>query len=101
MDKKKIYQDEKKWFLEWLKTICGTISHFISDLVEKPFEDVRVLADRLVKEGNVSSINALISELSDGDGHKAIHFAVSRNHLDTTKWILDEDSSSVQIFDDQ
>ena len=48
-------------------------------------------------EGKVSSLKALIAELSDGEGHKSIHFAVSRNHLDTTTWFLDEDPESVGL----
>ena len=84
--------------MEWLKTICGMINNSISNRIERPFEEVRILADKLVAEEKVSSHHTLISELCDGDGHKAIHFAVSRNHLDTSKWILEEDPSSVRIW---
>lgn len=49
-------------------------------------------------EGKVSSLKALIAELSDGEGHKSIHFAVSRNHLDTTTWFLEEDPESVGLL---
>ena len=63
--------------------------------IEKSCEVVRQLGETLVREGKVSSLLSLMRELSDGEGHKAIHFAVSRNHLDTVKWILEIDPESV------
>ena len=63
--------------------------------VEKPFEEVRDLAEQFVAEGKISSIHSLISEVCDGSRHKTIHFAVSRNQLETTQWILEIDPSCV------
>ena len=63
--------------------------------VEQSCEEVKKLGETLVSEGKVSSLSSLMKELSDGEGHKAIHFAVSRNHLDTVKWILEIDPESV------
>lgn len=58
---------------------------------------MKKLADSLISEGKVSSLKSLLCELSDGEGHKAIHFAVSRDRLDTVKWILDIDPESVYL----
>ena len=73
--------------------VCVAI---VFSCVEQPYQNVRTLAEQYVAEGKVSSMKALIAELSDGEGHKSIHFAVSRNHLDTTTWFLDEDPESVR-----
>lgn len=66
--------------------------------IEKSCEEVKQLGETLVREGKVSSLLSLLNELSDGEGHKAIHFAVSRNHLDTVKWILEIDPECVCIL---
>ena len=71
----------------------GSTTHWQS--VEKPFEEVRDLAEQLVAEDKISSIHSLISEVCDGSGHKTIHFAVSRNQLETTQWILEIDPTCV------
>ena len=63
--------------------------------IEKSFEEVRDLAEQLVAEDKISSIHSLISEVCDGSGHKTIHFAVSRNQLETTQWILEIDPTCV------
>lgn len=70
----------------------------LNNPIEKSCEEVKTLAQTLVSEGKVSSLTSLMIELSDGEGHKAIHFAVSRNHLDTVKWILEIDPGSVSTF---
>ena len=63
--------------------------------IEKSFEEVRDLAEQLVVEDKISSLHSLISEVCDGSGHKTIHFAVSRNQLETTQWILEIDPTCV------
>lgn len=57
---------------------------------------MKALADKYIAAGSVSSLKSLFEELSDAEGHKTIHFAVSRNHLDTVNWILDNDSECVR-----
>lgn len=63
--------------------------------VEKTLEDVQALANRLLESGGVTSLNSLFREFVDGDGHVAIHFAASRNHIDTAQWILEQDPGCV------
>ena len=48
--------------------------------------------------GIVSSFDSLFREFIDGEGHTAIHFAASRNAIDTVKWILEKDPGCVCSF---
>ena len=63
--------------------------------IEKQLDDVKALAQRYLDSGSVTSLDSLFREFVDGEGHTAIHFAASRNHIDTAKWILEEDPECV------
>lgn len=57
---------------------------------------MKALADQYIAAGSVSNLKSLFEELSDAEGHRTIHFAVSRNHMDTVNWILDNDPECVR-----
>lgn len=65
--------------------------------IEKQLDEVKTLANRYLEDGNISDLNSLFREFIDGDGHAAIHFAASRNRIDTAKWILDIDPGCVLL----
>ena len=94
VDKKKIYATEKKIFVDWIKAVCGRYIAADSCL-EKSLDEVKLLADQYITAGSVSNLKSLFEELSDAEGHRTIHFAVSRNHIDTVNWILDNDPDCV------
>lgn len=68
--------------------------------IEKSLDEVKALAQQYLDNGSVSDLNSLFREFIDGDGHVAIHFAASRNHIDTATWILENDPGCVfNLFD--
>ena len=68
--------------------------------VEKSLDEVKALAQQYLDNGSVTDLNSLLREFIDRDGHVAIHFAASRNHIDTATWILENDPGCVfNLFD--
>ena len=86
----------RRLWLSGLKLSVVCIA-FVSqcDTIEKNTEEVIALAQRYLDNGSVSSFDSLFREFIDGEGHTAIHFAASRNALDTAKWILEKDPGCV------
>ena len=67
----------------------GSVLNQWSYLIDGKIRTVKTLAQLYVLQKKATSLNNVLSEFRDGEGHCAIHFAANRGYNDICEWILE------------